>query len=63
MMGLAVILIFQRWKQIDPKSKAIFGYIASTNLGYVRQPPPPPPKKTKTVNSKNQRYQQGRQPG
>lgn len=44
MMGLAVILIFQRWKQIDPKSKAIFGYIASTNLGYVRQPPPPPKK-------------------
>lgn len=29
MMGLAVILILQRWKQIDEKFKAIFGYTAS----------------------------------
>lgn len=27
--GLAVILILQRWKQIDAKFKAIFGYTAS----------------------------------
>lgn len=29
MMGLAIILILQRWKQIDAKFKAIFGYTAS----------------------------------
>lgn len=38
MIGLAVILIHQRWKQIDPKFKVGFGYIPRSQRLFKGQP-------------------------